>query len=577
MSQKILLFICFFLGIFHHSISQQQYSFLEIDSLKPSHSIAGKLSSIDLSSGFSLSSLGFASNQPFLFDPLQTFYSGLPFNSLQPTKSIRYTSLPHIGFAYIFGSSGFQFAKFQYTQAFSNKWVINLDYKNQQTNGILRNSESKNQLVNLKLSKQSKFLESLLTADYSFQSFGWNGGIVDDSLALTYSPGLIPVNKEDAFSSRKEVLLNSSNYINILADSSQKTGLYFTTNFHSKNRRYQESGDLASQYGQIFIDSFQTNDHLQISSQSNEFGFFVTRKKWNFTTGGHQAFWNFRNGDIYRDTLELDIKESFHLNLQNLRIDQNFTFNLLGRGQSWKNEFAAIKKFRKSSIEATWKMENTWPELFQRHYFSNNIKYQLSNYDLQFKNKLDVAYNLSLKDNEVAFKVGHVFLKNPYFFNGNTWSNTQIDRINLVNASISAELKFKSITFLPSYSFYLFPSTWNFYPNHLLKLRLVTQRGVLKKRKLTSYFGIEPQLVGGFNPLLVYPSLDVFILNANSTTQSAFVDLSLFGGFELKGFKFFAKAENLGYFWNNRMLQLAKGYPIPPMQIQIGIIWDFWN
>ena len=111
----------------------------------------------------------------------------------------------------------------------------------------------------------------------------------------------------------------------------------------------------------------------------------------------------------------------------------------------------------------------------------------------------------------------------------------------------------------------------------MLKLRLVTQRGVLKKRKLTSYFGIEPQLVGGFNPLLVYPSLDVFILNANSTTQSAFVDLTLFGGFELKGFKFFAKAENLGYFWNNRMLQLAKGYPIPPMQIQIGIIWDFWN
>lgn len=577
MSQKLLFLFCFFLGIFHYLISQQRYSFTEIDSLIPSYSIAGKLSSIDLSSGYSQNTLGFSSNQPFLFDPLQALYSGLPFNWLESSKSMRYTSLPHIGFAYLFGSSGFQFAKFQYTQAFSNKWIVNLDYKNQQTNGILRNSECRNQLVNLKVSKQTKLLESLFTADYSTQSFGWNGGIVNDSLALSYSPDLIPVNKDDATSNRQEVLLNWSNYLNILADSSQKTGLYFTTNFHSKNRKYQESGDLASQYNQIYVDSFQTYDHLQNSCQSNELGLFTARKKWNLTVGALQSFWNYRNGNFYRDTFEVDVKESLRLTLQDLQIEQKFNINLLGRGQSWKNEIAVNKELRNSSIKASWKMKNTWPELFQRHYFSNNTQYQLSNYELQFKNKLDLLYTFSLKKNDISFKVGHIYLKNPYFFDGVTWSNTQIDLLNSMNASVSANLKIRSLTLTPSYSFYSLPSTWKFYPTHLVKLRFTMERGVLKKRKLTSYFGIEPQLIGGFNPLIIYSSMDVFIYNLNQGSQKAFIDLALFAGFELKGFKFFARAENLGYFWNNRMLQLAKGYPIPPMQIQIGITWDFWN
>ncbi len=48
-------------------------------------------------------------------------------------------------------------------------------------------------------------------------------------------------------------------------------------------------------------------------------------------------------------------------------------------------------------------------------------------------------------------------------------------------------------------------------------------------------------------------------------------------GFEVKGFRFFARAENIGYFWNNRMTQTVRGYPIPPVQIRLGITWDFWN
>jgi hypothetical protein len=249
----------------------------------------------------------------------------------------------------------------------------------------------------------------------------------------------------------------------------------------------------------------------------------------------------------------------------------------LGRGQSWKNVVSMHKKWKKSSLKGSWNIENSWPELFQRHYFSNNINYQLPIYELQFKNKLDLSYDLLVNKNNLHFKISHLYLKNPYFFNGATWSNTLINTMNSVSATVSSDIKYKSLTISPSYSFYSLPSNWKFYPNHLIKLRLSVERGVLKKRKLISYFGIEPQMIGRFSPLSIYPSMDVFIISTNLPSQSAFLDLALFAGFELKGFKFFARAENLGYFWNNRMLQLAKGYPIPPMQIQIGITWDFWN
>ena len=89
MPQKSLFIFYVFLGVFQSSIAQSLNSFTDIDSLKSSYSSSGKLSTIDLSSGYLLNTLGFASNQPFLFDPLELLYSGLPFNALQPSKSIR--------------------------------------------------------------------------------------------------------------------------------------------------------------------------------------------------------------------------------------------------------------------------------------------------------------------------------------------------------------------------------------------------------------------------------------------------------------------------------------------------------
>jgi hypothetical protein len=101
--------------------------------------------------------------------------------------------------------------------------------------------------------------------------------------------------------------------------------------------------------------------------------------------------------------------------------------------------------------------------------------------------------------------------------------------------------------------------------------------GIFKNKKLLSYIGIEPQWIGSYNRISFLPVMDVFLVNQLAAKQKGYFDLAFYAGFELKGFRFFARAENMGYFWNNRMLQTVKGYPIPPLQIRLGITWDFWN
>jgi hypothetical protein len=135
----------------------------------------------------------------------------------------------------------------------------------------------------------------------------------------------------------------------------------------------------------------------------------------------------------------------------------------------------------------------------------------------------------------------------------------------------------EGFTFAPVYSLLIQPTNLMLYPTHMLKARIGLKGGVFKSKKLNSFIGIEPQWIGNYRRMSMLPVLDVFLLNQLTNKQPGFFDLAFYTGFEVKGFRFFARAENIGYFWNNHMIQTVKGYPIPPMQIRLGITWDFWN
>jgi len=55
------------------------------------------------------------------------------------------------------------------------------------------------------------------------------------------------------------------------------------------------------------------------------------------------------------------------------------------------------------------------------------------------------------------------------------------------------------------------------------------------------------------------------------------VNLHFFASLGIDQFRFYARFENIGYFWNDRSILEAIGYPIAGTRVRVGITWDFFN
>ena len=71
--------------------------------------------------------------------------------------------------------------------------------------------------------------------------------------------------------------------------------------------------------------------------------------------------------------------------------------------------------------------------------------------------------------------------------------------------------------------------------------------------------------------------MGVFDLNNIGGRNKGYFDLRIFTGFKLDSFKFFVRAENLNFLWTDKETQVISGFPIPSVQIRMGLTWDFWN
>lgn len=112
-------------------------------------------------------------------------------------------------------------------------------------------------------------------------------------------------------------------------------------------------------------------------------------------------------------------------------------------------------------------------------------------------------------------------------------------------------------------------------PDFLAQGRLYLQGKMFNGRKLLGQIGVEASYHTGYNILETIPLMDIYRLT--NTPTEAMVNLHVFGGFEIQRFRFFFRVENLGYFWTESTNRVAVNYPIPAMQIRVGITWDFLN
>ena len=168
--------------------SQNNVLFETPDTLNNQHHISGSIDSVDAFTPYLMSSFPSAQSNSLFLKPTQLFYEGgsKAFIRSQTFKKT-YSSLPHLGFAYTFGMQGFQSTKVNYTQAFQNNLIININILRSQATGLLRNSSWKNQYMSTKLYKTGKKVSSFLSLDFSTVTAENNGGVLNISDINTYT------------------------------------------------------------------------------------------------------------------------------------------------------------------------------------------------------------------------------------------------------------------------------------------------------------------------------------------------------------------------------------------------------
>jgi len=559
---------------------------IELDSLTINYKTGGSLDSVDrISVGFSNSFIPNFSDRNFQFIQADYFLNpekGILFSTPKIENQLLFSALPHIGFSYVFGTQGTQLLNFNFQQALKYNFIVNAAIKRNQSVGFFRNSALKNNQYDLKVGKIGKIYSVLLSGIYSNQSNAWNGGIEADSLAVIYASGLIPVRKENALSNSTSFVFNLKNHLKITGDSINFIRLNFVNQYCSQKRFYAERDSLSNLYPSIYIDSLQTNDTLTTNRSSNNLSLLLRKNGFNFEAGASFDYWNYKSFGLYRDTIEIGLFEQLSFKWKGFEIKQHGNLNLVGAGRGFGSTTSISFPFLKGVIALNHFVNYCYPELYQRHFYSNNTIYQLASLNLQKRQQLKLEVKNIIGINDFGFYYQLMNYKDNYFYDSNQfiWRNDlAISTGVLHQVSVKKSFKAKQIYFSPSYTFNGIKEKFRLIPMHQLNARLQFKGGIFKAKKLQFACGFDVSYHSKFKNTAFIPQMALLDLTSSTTNsfQKSLLNVSFFSSFEVETFHFFVRADNFAYFWSDKTTTIIEGYTLPSLQVKIGITWDFWN
>jgi hypothetical protein len=564
----------------------QNVNHFNYDTLKYRYLTFGDLDSMDISSkrfstSFMFSDLNqeaYLINPAFLFAPGNTVYKN--FNSEVP--QIQFTALPHIGLGYVMGAQGTQKLNFDYEQAFKHGFLINCSVDNFKTNGFFRNSQSVLNRYNFSLARNAR--------RHSFQFFvfatkdqrNWSGGLKDDSLIEVFAPELIPIGKENAQSTLKNIYAGFNNKFAIVQDSLMSFGIATSHSYSRLKRFYIEEDSISSLYANVFIDSTNTFDSLVQHNIRNSSGLYFKRKKLDFEAGVQSDYWSYQAFQFKNDTLEVGLYSKFDLTIKKFHIYQKGNFNLLGASSGIDNLTGFQMSFGSLNFQFSHKFSNQLPSVFQRYFYSNNVVYKTVNPQKQ----LYQNYNFTVGKNigKQHIKLDYTFgqFKQVYQFDGNQqiWRNDLTTSEGLFQQiALNSNLNWRAFHSNLTYRFTAMDESKRFVPSHVFDSRFYLKGGIFKAKKLKALLGLELMVASSYKRLNFNPQMTIFDIEQSITNLNAkgFMNAGVFSAFEVETFRLFIRMDNLAYFWQDKKIELLSGYAFPSPQIKVGITWDFWN
>jgi hypothetical protein len=385
------------------------------------------------------------------------------------------------------------------------------------------------------------------------------------------------VNKANAETRTRRGEGSFTQYIDILADSSKAFFLFTHHGLQIKNWKYQESSDsLGSMYSLIQYDSTKTNDQFQRSSLSNGMGAILPLKKGSVNFGVYADYWNVQNLGTTRDTLEVNSRIGFDYVFPWLTLKAQSSLNIAGAGGEHRHDLVLFSPFQGFKLQGKVHYSSLWPDEFIR--FGRGNHYQMNLFNPEKQQTLLAVAGLTSRIKGIDFQLRFFsgLYTGHYLFDGQQWRNDLLSRYSMQTFELEASKRWRGLTVSPRYLFSLPDKEVQLVPTHQVFTRFSLQGGIFKAKKLQAIVGMDFSWVSSYERIGFLPVVSAFDFTS-PLSLPGFSNLHVFGAIQIDEFKFFARVENLGVFWTDRSLPLYLGYPIVPMQINVGITWDFFN
>jgi hypothetical protein len=563
--------------------AQVDYAGVLIDTVKLSSRTGGEIDSVDLSNSYMMSTLpgnGFSNRMNYFTPSWYLNHVGLQnFRATPASKPIRFSALPHLGFAYSFGAKATQFLHVDYQQAFSKHVLLNIDYDKFSTNGFMPNSASNLSNVGMKLRIQNERIYSIFKAGYGSRSVNHSGGIRPDSTLENIGLDFVNTYKSDALSEVRNASFSLLNYIPVMKDSNHvEIGLYTEHEAKVFNRKYTESGWLDTLYSVIYVDSNQTYDQYQLANYSNEIGSYFKINRLFVGAGGRHNYWNYHNQGLYRDTHEFNLEAKLKYRYKGIAFENNFSKNLIGAKGGWTQDFRMQIDYRKFNLVMNSFLSNTLAQPFQRFYQSNNQSYIMNNLELQGRNSLKVRGKYQLWNPiAVLFGVETIELKQNYFFINGEWNNDSISSLQNQMIHLGFDVKLKHISVQPMIYYSNSSSSYNFMPELIYNTRIVLKGKAFKAKRLAGFLGVDLSYSSAYHLMRYVPVMDLYEMPQSPLKNTELFVMHAFMGIEISEFRFYARFENANYFSNKKNNQVLENYAIPSNILRLGLTWDFFN
>lgn len=571
---KVGLSVCF-VFVFTFLFSQQ------MDTIRFGYRTGGKIDSLDFTNASQLSVFSGGGlniyNNYLGVDNIYTMNGFMNFISPSSYSKLKFSALPHLGFSYSFGSGGVQFVHFDFQQKV-NKTLVNLDFNRSSSNGFMRNSAFLKNDFKLRLRRDGKYLDVKIDAFYNNKDIGLSGGVTNDTFIDLQGLEFLPVLYDNAKSLLKLSEFELTNLFHRESDSlgicKSKLGIQTIHRFNSVSRVFTNDVKLFD----YNYDSTNTNDQYRYASVLNGAGLYFKSKQLFLNVLMNHKYWDYQNLSRHSDTSEINITSDFHFQSKNFELSNKFNYNFVGAGNEHNNVSNLRVTLSKLRLNFGVDYSQMWPLVVQRKYYSNSYDLKLQGFQLQTKTKFVFGGDLALKNNQVLkFKLVSATLKNNYFFIDSIWRNDTLNLLNLQTFNIGGSFHYKHLYVNPDVNFNIVSNNLNLMPSFAFNNRLFLKGKLFKAKKMEAILGVDVAFLSSYKTLNYNPVMDLFYFNKGGQKFNDYTTLSVFFGFEISEFKFYARLENISYSLVDKKNQSVIGYPVQPNFVRLGIVWDFFN